>query len=64
MAASVFWSIVALVAIGHALGVRGNWMERYQRLPAPLRGLGYAAVLTMILFLTPMTGKTFIYFQF
>jgi hypothetical protein len=33
-------------------------------LPAPVRGFGYAAALCLTLLFTPMTGKTFIYFQF
>jgi alginate O-acetyltransferase complex protein AlgI len=64
LAPSVFWSLILLVAVGHACGVWGKWMPRYQRLPAPVRGLGYAAALALTLLLMPVASKTFIYFQF
>jgi len=60
----VFWSIVLLVAAAHALGAWGSWKQLAERLPAPLRGFGYAAALALVLLLTPLAGKTFIYFQF
>jgi alginate O-acetyltransferase complex protein AlgI len=64
LAPSVFWSIVLLAATAHALGAWGSWKRIYERLPAPCRGLGYAGALALVLLLTPMTSKTFIYFQF
>jgi alginate O-acetyltransferase complex protein AlgI len=64
LAVSVFWSIMLLVALAHALGAAGGWKKQYECLPAPVRGFGYAAALTLTLLLTPMAGKTFIYFQF
>jgi alginate O-acetyltransferase complex protein AlgI len=64
LGASVFVPIVFLVALAHALGAAGTWAKWYERLPAPVRGFGYAAALALALLLTPMTSKTFIYFQF
>jgi alginate O-acetyltransferase complex protein AlgI len=53
-----------LMALGHWLGWRNRWLAWYERLPAPVRGLGYASALTAALVLTPVTTKTFIYFAF
>jgi alginate O-acetyltransferase complex protein AlgI len=64
LAPAVFWSIVLLVALGHVGGAWGRWRPHYERLPAPVRGFGYAAALAFALLLTPMANKTFIYFQF
>jgi alginate O-acetyltransferase complex protein AlgI len=64
LAASVFWSIVLLVAVGHACGVWGLWKWGYERLPPPVRGFGYATGLALTLLLMPVASKTFIYFQF
>jgi alginate O-acetyltransferase complex protein AlgI len=58
------WFTFAVVALAHALAQRdlGRWL--LARLPAPVRGFGYAAVLTLALALAPGSGKAFIYFQF
>jgi hypothetical protein len=55
---------VAAVVLGHAVAVRPDWRGGLARLPAPLRGLGYASALTLVLVLAPGVGKAFIYFQF
>jgi alginate O-acetyltransferase complex protein AlgI len=64
LAPQVFWFLLGLVALAHAFGGWGKWQRLYRRLPAPMRGFGYAALLTFALLLSPMAGKTFIYFQF
>jgi alginate O-acetyltransferase complex protein AlgI len=54
----------AAVALGHILGQRKLGQRLWDRLPAPLRGLGLGAALTLALVLAPGTSKAFIYFQF
>jgi alginate O-acetyltransferase complex protein AlgI len=58
------WYLVAVMAVCHALAVHGAWKRWAVRLPSPVLGFGYAAVLTLALLLVPDTGKAFIYFQF
>jgi alginate O-acetyltransferase complex protein AlgI len=58
------WYTAALVALCHALAARGIWRPLALRLPAPVLGCGYAAVLLLALVLAPGTEKAFIYFQF
>jgi alginate O-acetyltransferase complex protein AlgI len=58
------WYTVAVVALCHALAMRGHWKRAAPRLPAPVMGFGYAVVLTLALVLAPDEGKAFIYFQF
>jgi alginate O-acetyltransferase complex protein AlgI len=58
-----FWLTVALVALGHALA-RGRGERLLERVPLPLRGLGFGAALTLALLLAPNDSKAFIYFQF
>jgi alginate O-acetyltransferase complex protein AlgI len=58
------WYTVAVVALCHVLGQSGWWKRMAVRLPAPVMGFGYAAVLTLALVLTPDQGRSFIYFQF
>ncbi|HEV3119602.1 MAG TPA: MBOAT family O-acyltransferase, partial [Gemmataceae bacterium] len=63
----VAWSLgftFAVVAVGHALGQRQLWQRLAARVPSPIRGLGYAALLLMAIVLGPTTSKAFIYFQF
>jgi alginate O-acetyltransferase complex protein AlgI len=58
------WCLIGVVAFCH-LAARTNWWPQIaRRLPAPALGLGYAAVLNLILILAPGMSKTFIYFQF
>jgi alginate O-acetyltransferase complex protein AlgI len=52
------------VALGHTLGGRQWWRDLAVRLPAPVRGFGYAAAVCLALLLTPGIDKAFIYFQF
>jgi alginate O-acetyltransferase complex protein AlgI len=52
------------VALGHALGAGGVGPRLWDRLPAPVRGLGFGALLTLALVLAPGNSKAFIYFQF
>jgi alginate O-acetyltransferase complex protein AlgI len=58
------WYTVAVMVICHALAHYGVWKKLALRLPAPLLGFSYAAVLTLALVLAPDAGKAFIYFQF
>jgi alginate O-acetyltransferase complex protein AlgI len=58
------WGTVALVAVCHVLAVRGFWPKATTRLPAPVLGMGYAAVLLFALVLAPHGARPFIYFQF
>jgi alginate O-acetyltransferase complex protein AlgI len=58
------WYMVAVIVLCHALAQRGIWKKLAARLPAPVLGFGYAAVLSLSLVLAPVAGKTFIYFQF
>ena len=57
--------VLAAVVVGcHLLALRGLWQRLATRLPAPVMGAGYAAVLLLALVLAPNAGKAFIYFQF
>jgi alginate O-acetyltransferase complex protein AlgI len=58
------WATVAVMALCHALAQRGLWKRIAERVPAPVLGFGYAAVLTVALVLAPDSSKQFIYFQF
>jgi alginate O-acetyltransferase complex protein AlgI len=58
------WVTVLVMIFCHALAQRGLWKKLAVRLPAPVMGFGYAAVLTIALVLAPDSGKAFIYFQF
>ena len=64
LAASGFWITIAVVALAHAVAHRGLWAKAAVRLPAPLLGFGYAAVLALALVLAPEAGQPFVYFQF
>jgi alginate O-acetyltransferase complex protein AlgI len=58
------WYTVVVVVICHALAQRGFWKKLAVRLPPPVMGFGYAAILALALVLSPDSGKAFIYFQF
>ncbi len=62
--APALWLTVAAVVFGHAVAMRPDWRRGLARLPAPVRGLGYASALTLVLVLAPGMGRAFIYFQF
>jgi alginate O-acetyltransferase complex protein AlgI len=55
---------VLVMAVCHAVALGRLWERWLARLPAPVLGCGYAAVLTLALVLAPDTDKVFIYFQF
>ena len=53
-----------VVALCHWVALQW-WFKRLTfRLPAPVAGLGYGALLTLTMLLAPASGKAFIYFQF
>jgi alginate O-acetyltransferase complex protein AlgI len=54
----------AFVALCHALAYRDRWLRLWERVPLPLRGLGFGTALTLALLLPPGASKAFIYFQF
>jgi alginate O-acetyltransferase complex protein AlgI len=58
------WITVAVVAIGHWLGQGQRWKGILERVPVPLRGLGFGTALTLAMLLGPYASKAFIYFQF
>jgi len=58
------WYTVGFVAVCHLLVRSGVWSWLYERLPAPVLGMGYAVCLCAAMLLAPDTGTTFIYFQF
>ncbi len=58
------WLTALLVLLCHLLAQRGDWKRLLQRIPEPVRGLGYALASLLAMTLTPEIGKTFIYFQF
>lgn len=61
---AVFWQALAAVALGHYLGHNDRWQTLLYAVPAPVRGLGYACLVIVVLVLAPMTAQMFIYFQF
>jgi alginate O-acetyltransferase complex protein AlgI len=58
------WHAFAILAVGHWVAASGLWKRFREGAPAPIRGLGYAGLLVLVLVLAPLTTKTFIYFQF
>lgn len=56
--------LAAILVLGYWFAVSGMWRRLGVRVPEPVWGLGYAACVTLILLLAPVTGKIFIYFQF
>jgi alginate O-acetyltransferase complex protein AlgI len=57
------WYTVGFVLICHVIVARGWWRKMYERMPAPVLGLGYAVCLCTALVLAP-DGTPFIYFNF
>jgi alginate O-acetyltransferase complex protein AlgI len=57
------WTL-ALFALLHLLAAFRVWPRMVLRLPSPVLGLGYAAVVLLVLVLAPGSEKAFIYFQF
>jgi alginate O-acetyltransferase complex protein AlgI len=58
------WTLFAIVALAHVLGMPGRARRLGARLPVPIIGLSYATILIFALLLAPMSNKAFIYFQF
>jgi alginate O-acetyltransferase complex protein AlgI len=58
------WVTVGLVAVCQLLALGNFWKRALDALPSPVRGVSYAAVLTLALILSPEADKAFIYFQF
>jgi alginate O-acetyltransferase complex protein AlgI len=58
------WFCVLVVVICHVFAYRGTWKHLVARLPTPVRGFGYAAVLSVALVMAPQAHQAFIYFQF
>ncbi len=56
--------MLTIVAMGHWLAVRGGWRGAFDRVPAVVLGSFLAIAMTLVLILTPDSGKAFIYFQF
>lgn len=59
----IAWAAMVLL-VAHLLALDDSWKKVLDRLPAPVRGLSYAAALLAAVVLTPATTQTFIYFQF
>jgi alginate O-acetyltransferase complex protein AlgI len=62
--AAGLWFTLAVVVLAHVLGHTGLWRKIAPRLPPPVLGFGYAALLTLALVLATDTSKAFIYLQF
>jgi alginate O-acetyltransferase complex protein AlgI len=58
------WLTAAFVLLCHGLAQRNLWQRLLADVPAPIRGLGFGAALTLALLLAPYASKAFIYFQF
>ncbi|HJZ59512.1 MAG TPA: MBOAT family O-acyltransferase [Gemmataceae bacterium] len=58
------WYTAAFVLGCHLLVRYGLWQLVYQRLPAPVLGIGYAVCVCVAMVLAPDNGTTFIYFTF
>ena len=59
-----FWLLLAIVVVCHMLAYSGAWKRLAVRLPAPVLGLGYGALVCLIMLLAPDAGKAFLYFDF
>jgi alginate O-acetyltransferase complex protein AlgI len=62
--AAALYGTFAAVALAHAAGKWRGTVRVVERLPAPVRGLGFGAALTAAFVLAPGASKAFIYFQF
>jgi alginate O-acetyltransferase complex protein AlgI len=59
------WLTLMLVLIGHLIAQHERrWLACLQRLPAPVWGMGFGGVFTLVLLLAPQASKAYIYFQF
>jgi alginate O-acetyltransferase complex protein AlgI len=64
LSAVSFVCLAGTVVACHIVAHRGWWLQVSTRLPAPIKGVAYAAALNAALVLAPGVSKTFIYFQF
>ena len=58
------WYTAGFLLICHLIVSRGMWQRVYNRLPAPVLGVGYAVCLCVAMVLAPDNGGGFIYFDF
>ncbi len=59
------WLTLAGVFLGHLIALRERfWLTWLYRLPAPVWGMSFGGVLTLVLLLAPQASKAYIYFQF
>jgi alginate O-acetyltransferase complex protein AlgI len=56
--------LVALVALAHIISASPRWNRGLSGIPSAVRGLSYAAAISLALLLAPDSGQAFIYFQF
>jgi alginate O-acetyltransferase complex protein AlgI len=64
MPTHTFGWLLAGVVVAHLLGASARARRLGERLPAPVVGFGYAAMVVVAMLLAPDAGKAFIYFQF
>ncbi len=57
-------TLVTVFAVGTVVGARIDVGAIYDRVPWPLRSVGYACVVVALFTLTPNTAVPFVYFQF
>jgi alginate O-acetyltransferase complex protein AlgI len=57
-------AVLGVLAAGHVVGARGDLRRRERVLPEAVLGGALAALLLLVLLLSPEDGKAFIYFQF
>ena len=57
-------AVMLAFAVISALDARFDLVSRYPRVPWPLRSVGYAVALLVLLLLTPTAQVPFVYFQF
>ena len=58
------WYTAGFLLMCHMLVRYGLWQRLYQRLPAPVLGMGYAVCVCSAMVLAPDAGAGFIYFNF
>jgi len=60
-----FWMALVIVFAAHHLGQhRQYFIQLFDRVPTPIRGLAFAGIFTLALILSPEIDQAFIYFQF
>ncbi len=58
------WYTAGFLLVCHLIVSRGLWQRVYNRLPAPVLGVGYAVCVCLAMVLAPDSGGGFIYFDF